>query len=123
MKSKNKHLSNNKSIENYNYGKNIKYGKLQNGLKYVLNNTKCGDSITIMLFIRVGSRDESPKLNGISHVLEHMMFQGTPSYPESQLLHEAIDQYGATFNAYTSLDVTCYYITIILFYCFKHIYK
>jgi len=113
MKSKNKHLSNNKSIENYNYGKNIKYGKLQNGLKYVLNNTKCGDSITIMLFIRVGSRDESPKLNGISHVLEHMMFQGTPSYPESQLLHEAIDQYGATFNAYTSLDVTCYYITII----------
>jgi predicted Zn-dependent peptidase len=112
MKNKNK-KSITKSIDYKSNGKNIKYGQLQNGLKYVLNNTKCGDSITIMLFIRVGSRDESTKLNGISHVLEHMMFQGTPTYPKSQLLHEAIDQYGATFNAYTSLDITCYYITII----------
>ena len=90
----------------------INYGTLDNGLKYIINNTKCGDKVTIMLFVKVGSRDETPKLNGMSHVLEHMMFQGTPEYPSSQKLHEAIDKYGAEFNAYTSLDVTCYYITI-----------
>jgi len=92
--------------------RNIKHGKLDNGLKYIINNTKCGDKITTMLFVKVGSRDESPRLNGMSHVLEHMMFQGTPTYPDSQKLHEAIDKYGAVFNAYTSLDITCYYITI-----------
>ena len=90
----------------------IKHGTLDNGLKYIINNTKCGDKVTVMLFVKVGSRDETPKLNGMSHVLEHMMFQGTPKYPSSQKLHEAIDKYGAVFNAYTSLDITCYYITI-----------
>ena len=90
----------------------IKKGTLDNGLKYIINNTKCGDKVTTMLFIKVGSRDETLKLNGISHVLEHMMFQGTSIYPSSQKIHEAIDKYGAEFNAYTSLDVTCYYITI-----------
>ena len=90
----------------------IKHGKLNNGMKYILNNTKCGDKSTIMLFVKVGSRDESRELNGMSHVLEHMLFQGTSKYPSSQELHEAIDRYGAVFNAYTSLDITCYYISI-----------
>ena len=90
----------------------ISHGKLNNGLKYIINNTKCGDKITVMLYVKVGSRDEPLKLNGMSHVLEHMMFQGTDKYPSSQKLHEAIDKYGAIFNAYTSLDITCYYITI-----------
>ena len=41
----------------------IKHGKLNNGMKYILNNTKCGDKSTIMLFVKVGSRDESRELN------------------------------------------------------------
>ena len=111
----NSNNNNNNNIINTNIvpmRNKISHGKLNNGLKYIINNTKCGDKITVMLFVKVGSRDETPKLNGMSHVLEHMMFQGTDKYPSSQKLHEAIDKYGAIFNAYTSLDITCYYITI-----------
>tara|TARA_A100001015_G_scaffold313597_1_gene421191 strand:+ start:310 stop:1542 length:1233 start_codon:yes stop_codon:yes gene_type:complete len=90
----------------------IEHGVLKNKLNYIINNTNCGDDITCMLFVNVGSRDEPENIQGISHVLEHMMFQGTHNHPTSHELHQQVDKYGASFNAFTSLDMTCYHITI-----------
>jgi len=57
----------------------------------------------------VGSRDENPNQTGLAHLLEHYMFCGSKNIPEYDV---PLDKVGAQNNAYTSDDVTCYYITL-----------
>lgn len=67
-------------------------------------------SLTSLVLTNTGSRYEEPKEFGIAHFFEHMVFKGTPSYPNPQLLASAIDGIGADFNAFTSREYTGYYI-------------
>ena len=85
---------------------------MDNGLKVILIEDNRSPVIVSSIWYRVGSSYEYSGVSGISHVLEHMMFQGTTNYPSSHELHKQIDKYGASFNAFTSLDMTCYHITI-----------
>jgi predicted Zn-dependent peptidase len=57
----------------------------------------------------VGSRDEDPKQTGLAHLLEHYMFCGSKNIPEYDV---PLDRVGAQNNAFTTDDVTCYYITL-----------
>ena len=61
--------------------------------------------ISLWVWYRVGSRDEAPPLTGISHLVEHMQFKGTPKFP-AELMDRAVAREGGTRNAFTYLDWT-----------------
>jgi len=70
------------------------------------------ESLTFMVFIHVGSRYEEKANNGASHFLEHLFFKGTDKHPTTLSLSQELDRYGAEYNAYTSKDLTGFYIKI-----------
>lgn len=72
---------------------------------------KDGKSVLVGAFVPVGSRDEDPRVKGISHFVEHMLFKGTKTRNKDQIKRE-IEQYGAYFNAWTSEEHTFYYVQI-----------
>ena len=77
--------------------------KLNNGLKVLMIPNNKFDSTAVGIFVKVGSRYETPKNNGISHFLEHMLFK-------DKKLVEKLDCLGAKYNAETSYENTHYYI-------------
>ncbi|HZZ98733.1 MAG TPA: pitrilysin family protein [Candidatus Saccharimonadia bacterium] len=83
---------------------------LKSGLTVILVPVKGVESATVLVYVGTGSRYEPSKWAGISHFLEHMVFKGTKKYPTPMALSAAIDAVGAEFNAFTSKDVTAYYV-------------
>ncbi len=63
-------------------------------------------------FVKTGSRDETPELMGVSHFLEHMMFKGTDRRTAAQVNIE-FDQIGASYNASTSQENTCFFAHVL----------
>lgn len=86
-----------------------KHFLLPNGLNVFIKEVKAAPVVAFNVWVKVGSRNEKPGEEGFSHFLEHMMFKGTPTYPTGQLDKE-IKKLGATQNAFTSLDYTCFYL-------------
>lgn len=62
-------------------------------------------SVALGLWVRTGSRDETPAQAGVSHFLEHLLFKGTPNYTAIEI-SERFDGLGASFNAATSKEST-----------------
>jgi zinc protease len=85
--------------------------KLRNGLTVLLKEIHTAPLISAWVWYRVGSRDEAPPLTGISHLVEHMQFKGTPSYPAA-MLDKAISRDGGVWNAFTFLDWTTFFETM-----------
>lgn len=83
---------------------------LSNGLKVVLVPIDEMGSATTMVMVGAGSRYETKKTNGISHFLEHMAFKGTKNRPTAREISSLIDGIGAESNAFTSKEITGYYI-------------
>lgn len=83
---------------------------LPNNLKVVLAPCEA-QSAAIGFFVSIGSRHEPPRLSGISHFIEHMLFKGTPTRRAIDITR-AIEGRGGVFNAYTSEETTCYYAHI-----------
>ena len=54
--------------------------QLKNGLDIVAEVNPDSHSTAMGLFVKTGARDEDPKVNGVSHFLEHMMFKGSDKY-------------------------------------------
>ncbi len=69
-------------------------------------------SIAIGVWINVGSRDERPEENGLSHFIEHMVFKGTHKRSAAKIAHE-LESVGGSLNAFTSREQTCYYARIL----------
>ncbi|WP_246004020.1 M16 family metallopeptidase [Nocardioides marmoriginsengisoli] len=69
-------------------------------------------SAAIGVFVGVGSRDETPALNGASHFLEHLLFKGTPTRTAMEI-SSALDAVGGEFNAYTAREYTCYHARVL----------
>ncbi len=86
--------------------------KLKNGTRVHLVPMEGTQAMTALVLYRVGSRNESLKVWGGSHFIEHLMFKGTKRRPSSRELTQLIDRYGAEYNAYTGKDRTGYYIKI-----------
>ena len=84
---------------------------LDNGLRVLLLEDHRSPIVSFQLWYRVGSRDERPGATGIAHFLEHMMFKGTPTYGPRQFAR-LVEQNGGQDNAFTSQDVTSYYVNI-----------
>lgn len=74
-----------------------------------LSNTK---SVTVEVWFGVGSRYEEKRINGISHFIEHIMFKGTKRRPSTLALSKELDAVGALYNAFTSKEVTGYWVKI-----------
>jgi predicted Zn-dependent peptidase len=65
-------------------------------------------SVSIVLFVCVGSRYEEAALAGASHFIEHMLFKGTRRYPTAQAISEAIEGVGGVLDAATDKELTVY---------------
>src|SRR5688572_6894299 len=64
------------------------------------------------LFIKVGSRFETPADNGLSHFVEHMLFRGTERYATSLALNTAVERLGSTLHAETGRDYTLFQLAL-----------
>jgi zinc protease len=84
---------------------------LDNGLRVLLLEDHRSPIVSFQMWYRVGSRNERPGATGIAHFLEHMMFKGTPTYGPRQFA-QLVEQNGGQDNAFTSQDVTSYYVNI-----------
>src|SRR5699024_2580226 len=83
-----------------------------NGLRVVLENIPSVRSGTIGVWILTGSRNEGYTNNGISHLIEHMMFKGTEKRTARDIA-EAFDSISGQVNAFTSKEYTCYFARVM----------
>ncbi|MGZ5269005.1 MAG: M16 family metallopeptidase [Ramlibacter sp.] len=83
---------------------------LANGVRVLALPMPHLQSASVGVFLRVGSRDETPATNGIGHVLEHMAFKGTTTR-SVQAINLDAERLGADVNAFTSKDTTGYFMT------------
>jgi zinc protease len=84
---------------------------LDNGLRVLLIEDARSPIVSFQVWYRVGSRNEHRGATGIAHFLEHQMFKGTPSHGPKQFAR-LVEQNGGQDNAFTSQDVTSYYVDI-----------
>lgn len=85
---------------------------LPNSVRVILSPLKETKTVTILVLFGVGSRYEVERINGISHFIEHMMFKGTKKRPNSLAISKELDGVGAEYNAYTTKEVTGYWIKV-----------
>lgn len=85
--------------------------KLDNGVTLLYEKVPGVKVVSVQCWIKTGSVNENDKLSGISHFLEHMLFNGTKKFKPGEI-DEYLDAKGGYNNAFTSLDVTNYYVTI-----------
>lgn len=85
---------------------------LDNGIPVVMEQLKNFRSVIVGIWIKVGSRNESPDKNGISHFLEHMFFKGTKKRSATDLAID-IDSLGGDLNAFTSRENTVFYVKVL----------
>jgi predicted Zn-dependent peptidase len=85
---------------------------LPNGLRVITDSIPHVETVTCGLWVDVGARHEPAKINGISHVLEHMAFKGTKRRSALQIAEE-IEAVGGYLNAYTSREATAYHARLL----------
>ena len=85
---------------------------LDNKLRVVAELLPTLKSVTIGIWVNVGSRDEQPGEEGLSHFLEHMFFKGTRSRSATQISRE-IDALGGEMNAFTTRETTTFYVKVL----------
>ncbi len=85
---------------------------LSNGVTVLSENMPDVRSMTMGIWFRVGSRDETPDEAGMSHFMEHMRFKGTPTRTPIDISVE-FDSMGAELNAFTSKEYTCFYARFV----------
>jgi len=86
--------------------------KLSNGLTIVAEIDPDAHSAAAGFFVRTGARDEAGPVMGVSHFLEHMMFKGTDDL-SAEAINQAFDDLGASNNAFTSNEMTCFYAHVL----------
>jgi predicted Zn-dependent peptidase len=90
----------------------IKITTLENGLRVVTQNMPSLETVSMGIWNFVGGRDELESINGVAHLLEHMAFKGTSTKSALQIA-ETIEDVGGDINAYTSKEITAYYVKLI----------
>ncbi|MEW5767295.1 MAG: pitrilysin family protein [bacterium] len=85
---------------------------LSNGLRVVTEEIPHVRSVSIGLWVEVGSKNEPVVLNGASHFIEHMLFKGTSNRTAIQIAEE-MDRIGGQLNALTGREYTCFYAKVL----------
>src|SRR3989339_2044136 len=78
---------------------------LDNGLRVLFFPMKNTEAVTSLFLAGTGSKYETRKLSGISHLLEHLIFRGTKNYPKPASISQALDEIGGFYNAFTDKEV------------------
>ena len=90
----------------------VRVSTLANGLRVISDELSTVETASVGVWVGVGTRHEPARLNGISHLLEHMAFKGTTSRSAYRIAEE-IENVGGHLNAYTSRELTAYYAKIL----------
>ncbi|MBQ6374427.1 MAG: insulinase family protein [Clostridia bacterium] len=83
-----------------------------NGLRVIGERLDNYRTVAIGLWVGVGSQNEIPGEEGLSHFIEHMVFKGTAKRTARQIAEE-MDAVGGVLNAYTSKEATCFYAKVV----------
>jgi predicted Zn-dependent peptidase len=89
-----------------------KVSTLANGLRVATDPIGTIDTVSLGLWVEVGTRHEAPEVNGVAHFLEHMAFKGTERR-SARAIAEEIEAVGGHLNAYTSRESTAYYAKVL----------
>jgi predicted Zn-dependent peptidase len=92
--------------------RDIQITTLPNGLRVVTDRMPTVESVSLGVWVRAGTRYERPQVNGVAHLLEHMVFKGTERRSAREIA-EAIEAVGGNINAYTSRETTAYYAKVL----------
>lgn len=89
----------------------VKYNRfvLDNGLILIINEDNSTPLVAVNILYKVGSRDEQPNKTGFAHLFEHLMFGGSKNISS---FDETLQMVGGENNAFTTSDITNYYITL-----------
>src|SRR5882757_2369906 len=85
---------------------------LTNGLRVATDRVDTVDTVSLGIWIDVGTRHEPAEINGVAHFLEHMAFKGTERR-SALAIAEEIEAVGGHLNAYTSRESTAYYAKVL----------
>ena len=85
---------------------------LSNGVRVLTEPMPQSLSASIGIWVENGSRYEQPHENGVSHLIEHLLFKGTRRRTAAQIAEE-IDAVGGVLNAFTGKEYTCYYAKVV----------
>jgi predicted Zn-dependent peptidase len=85
---------------------------LDNGVRVLVNELPHTRSMTLSMYVGVGSRYEEAPVGGVSHFVEHMLFKGTEKRPTARDIAVAIEGIGGAFNASTGHEVTNYWTKV-----------
>ena len=85
---------------------------LSNGLRVISQDMPAFETASLGVWVDAGARWETPELNGISHLLEHMAFKGTERRSARQIAEE-IEAVGGHINAYTTREHTAYFAKVL----------
>tara|TARA_B100001741_G_scaffold264183_1_gene229145 strand:+ start:119 stop:1354 length:1236 start_codon:yes stop_codon:yes gene_type:complete len=88
---------------------NFQKFELDNGLKVIVHKDKSTPLVAFNLLYDVGARDEDPSRTGFAHLFEHLMFSGSVNISNYD---EIVEKAGGQNNAFTSNDITNYFITL-----------
>ncbi len=87
--------------------------RLASGLTLIHRHMPDTDSVTVQISFGAGGRYEDLSTEyGVSHFLEHLLFKGSQKYPSAKIISEKIDGVGGYMNAYTTEEMTSYYIKV-----------
>ena len=90
----------------------VRITTLDNGLRIISDEMSNVETASAGVWVEAGARFEEPKLNGVSHMLEHMTFKGTRKR-SAQAIAEEVEDVGGHINAYTSRENTAYYAKVL----------
>lgn len=85
---------------------------LSNGIRVVSETLPKSRSVSIGVWVKVGSRHEPPEIGGVSHFIEHLFFKGTQKRTAKDIAIE-MDSIGGEMNAFTSQETTTYYAKVV----------
>ncbi len=92
--------------------RNIRRTQLPNGLVILTERMEHVRSVSMGVWVKTGSRDEQPEMNGVSHFVEHMVFKGTKSRSAKNIARE-VDAIGGNLDAFTSKENICFNIKVL----------
>lgn len=92
--------------------RNVRREVLANGLTILTEEMSHIRSVSAGIWIKTGSRHESPEFNGISHFLEHMVFKGTRNRNAEQIARE-VDSVGGNMDAFTAKECICFDVKVL----------
>jgi predicted Zn-dependent peptidase len=85
---------------------------LSSGLRVITDTVETVESVALGVWCDVGTRHENMAHNGVAHMVEHMMFNGTPTRTSKDIVQQ-VESVGGQMNAFTSRELTAYFVHLL----------